>query len=83
MISGNGEVVLRSTGHWVNEYRLEIWSATSPSYPNILSLVRYRNGASTTLWSQSLPVNIPQTVNVQADIVGDHIQIMNFEKIIP
>jgi len=77
MISGNGIVVFRSTGHWENEYRLEIWSAKSGIYPNRLALDRYKNGEvkSPPVWDQTLPIQIPDTVDVQVDMVGDYIQV--------
>ncbi|RMG92176.1 MAG: hypothetical protein D6706_17325, partial [Chloroflexi bacterium] len=75
MISGNGELVFRSTGHWQNEYRLSVFSANSPSYANRVSLGRYTNGVFTKLWDQTLPIQIPDAVDVRVDLVGDQIQV--------
>ena len=75
MITGNGEILVRSTEHWQNEYRISVFSNSASAYPNDLALFRYKNGVVTTLWRQALPIQVPSNVVVRVDVVGNRIQV--------
>jgi hypothetical protein len=44
MTHGNVEIVFNSHGHWINEYRLNMWGNNGVAYRNQYQIVRYRNG---------------------------------------
>ena len=75
MISGDGEIVVRSTGHWQNEYRISVLANSASSYRNELGLARYKNGVVTTLFRETLPIPVPSNVTVRVDVVGSRIQV--------
>jgi hypothetical protein len=75
MISGNGQVVVRSTGHRQNEYRIELWSNSSGYAPNVLGLASYKNGSAQWVWRQTLPIPVPEIVTVRVDAIGDTIWV--------
>ena len=73
-VTGNAELVVRSTGHWQNEYRIELWSMNSSSYKNCYSICRYRDGIGTDLLGTG---NTPCSVSItdpcvaKLDVRGD------------
>ena len=46
--NGNAEIVLRSTGHWHDEYRVSVWpeeyGTTGDDYANTYQFSHYKNG---------------------------------------
>jgi hypothetical protein len=56
---GNAEIVMNSTGHWWNEYRVTFWSMDSPDYPNMYQVARYRHGEITYLNEDNAVAPVP------------------------
>ena len=73
--TGSGSLVFRSTGHWQNEYRLDVWSQSSSQYPNRIDLFRYKNGASTALYDSTCSVAIQNPCQVEVEIIGNRIRV--------
>jgi hypothetical protein len=47
MTHGNVEIVFNSHGHWINEYRLNMWGNNGVAYQNRYQIIRYRNSELT------------------------------------
>lgn len=79
MIDGNAEIVFHSTGHWVNEYRIEIWSKDSPDYTNRFQIGRYRNGNYEALTPDGgntpSPIPIPSRCHATVRRLGKQINV--------
>jgi hypothetical protein len=78
-LRGNCEIVFDSTGHWENEYRLEIWSQDSPAYANRFHLSRYKNGVITELTAEGgnelSPVPIPPRSHITVRRINNTISV--------
>lgn len=81
----NAELVLRSTGHWQNEYRVSLWQDTPGcAYRNSYNVMKYRNGV-VTLFNRGLPgavdSNVPSPVPItnpltaRVEVVGNTIAV--------
>ena len=84
LLNGNADIVFRSTGHWINEYRLTLFSEFGPTYSNTFALGKYLNGKGSAIsnGNESSPVPITGTVNVKVVSVGDNLQgFINDQKI--
>lgn len=84
LLEGEAEFVFRSTGHWINEYRLELWSASAGIYENTFVLSKYQNGTGYVLSNghQLSPVPITDTLLGRVSVVDDNINIfINNQKI--
>jgi hypothetical protein len=65
-VQGNAEIVMNSTGHWQNEYRVTFWSMENHDYPNSYQLARYRDGEITAL-TDGTDGNVVTTVPISQD----------------
>ena len=76
-INGNAEIVLNSTGHWRNEYRVSFWWSESPDYPNSYQVARYRDYEWTQLTDDNVPtsVPIPRQAHLTVKRAGDTISL--------
>jgi len=73
-VTGNAELVLRSTGHWQNEYRVELWSQESTAYTNCFQVSRYKDGVGKSFTDNTpSPLPITNPVLVRAEVVGNAI----------
>jgi hypothetical protein len=77
LLNGNAEIVLNSTGHWRNEYRVTVWWSESPDYPNSYQIARYRNYELTQLTNDNVPtaVPIPHQAHLTVTRAGDVISL--------
>lgn len=74
---GESDFILRSTGHWQNEYRITIWPMGSP-YSNTYQICKYQNGiGSCPFGSDRFPFPFPVTApyNVSVQVVNNHIRL--------
>jgi len=81
---GNGELVFRSTGHWQNEYRFELWRYDAPWYANCFHLCRYKDGKATILTGANIPspVLITSPAYAKVEVIGSTIKLfINGEQI--
>jgi len=64
-VNDNAMFVVRSTGHWYNEYRIDVWQQGGEN-SNTYNITKYFYGYGTTLASGTSPVTItnPSTVQV-------------------
>lgn len=67
----NAELVVRSTGHWQNEYRITIWeNRAGYFYQNMYQITKYQNGEYDSLTQGNMPspviITNPCTVRVEA-----------------
>ncbi len=77
MLTGNTELIIRSTGHWQNEYRITVWPYYSGegNYYNRVELTRYKNGVGTSLWGIEPGDPIPNVTTIRLEAKGNRIVI--------
>jgi len=77
MTSGNCEFVLRSTGHWENEYRITIWRYDHSEYPNQYCIAKYQDGTYIELASSSADgiTSITRNSHVKVSIIKNDISL--------
>ncbi len=77
MTSGNCEFVLRSTGHWQDEYRIEIFQHDHSQYPNRYAIHKYQQGTGSTLIDSNAngKIFIPSVCHIKLAISGDTISL--------
>lgn len=79
--TGNAEVILRSTGHWQDEYRVHIWpedyGSTGDPYANTYGFIYYKNGQqySSIEEHRLCPVPITNPANIRVSIIGNKISL--------
>jgi hypothetical protein len=78
--TGNGDLVVRSTGHFQNEYRIQVWSSNAPQYANRYQIYRYKNGVRSSLTAGKpgavdgtvpAPILITDPANVQVKVIDN------------
>jgi uncharacterized repeat protein (TIGR01451 family) len=70
-VSSNAILVVRSTGHWVNEYRIDLWMQGGEN-SNQYQLVRYKDGVETVLIPLAVaPVPITDPCIIRIEARGD------------
>jgi len=71
---GESDFILRSTGHWQNEYRITIWPSDS-AYPNTYQICKYQNGFWSCLGNDRFTFTFLLTAPYQVDVeaINDHI----------
>ena len=70
LTNGEAELVVRSTGHWQNEYRVHLWSHTG-AYPDAFNILRYKGGVLTGMITNAVaPFPIPNKIHVRVEAIG-------------
>ncbi len=57
-VSGNANLVIRSTGHWQNEYRIDLWQQDAGN-SNRFQVIKYQDGVMYELTGGLLPSPVP------------------------
>jgi N-acetylneuraminic acid mutarotase len=69
---GEADLILRSTGHWQNEYRLTLWT------PSTYELIRYTNGVPEHITGNTYdasPVPFTNPSDVRVELTGSRIRV--------
>jgi hypothetical protein len=77
VLSGESDFILRSTGHWQNEYRITLWPVGS-SYPNTYQINKYQNGAGINLLGTerlTFPISVTGPYLVEVEVINNHIRL--------
>ncbi|MCJ7738918.1 MAG: DUF1080 domain-containing protein, partial [Anaerolineae bacterium] len=77
-VDPHAALVVRSTGHWQSECRIDFWSQDSGWIPNHIQVTKYVDGAGTYFPSGSTylsPIPITNPAIVRVEIVDDRLEI--------